>query len=67
MGNNQSEREYEEIRLKQTISLAEEQLKQALCILKPTVFITVLWLESFPLTAYPPIQFIKDYEREQGT
>ena len=26
MGNNQSEREYEEIRLKQTISLAEEQL-----------------------------------------
>lgn len=29
MGNNQSEREYEEIRLKQTISLAEEQLKQA--------------------------------------
>ena len=29
MGNNQLEREYEEIRLKQTISLAEEQLKQA--------------------------------------
>ena len=29
MGNNQSEREYEEIRLKHTISLAEEQLKQA--------------------------------------
>ena len=29
MGNNHSEREYEEIRLKQTISLAEEQLKQA--------------------------------------
>lgn len=29
MGNNQTEREFEETRLKQTISLAEEQLKQA--------------------------------------
>ncbi len=29
MGNNQNEREYEEKRLKQTISLAVEQLKQA--------------------------------------
>ncbi|MDE7341202.1 MAG: AAA family ATPase [Lachnospiraceae bacterium] len=29
MGNNQPEREYEEKRLKRTISLAEEQLKQA--------------------------------------